>query len=184
MTLPLEIETARLFLRAPDVKDSRALAEAVRESLPELMPWMPWADESYDVDKARQNIVAAHDLREMEEEFSFAMFEIGTNVLVGKCSLQNIERRVPRVEIGYWLRTSAGGRGLMTEAVAALCEVALGNLGAMRVEISCDARNQKSARVSQRAGFELEARLKNDRRDHCGTLSDTLIFARIREENS
>lgn len=184
MTVPLEIRTARLVLRAPEPQHACDMAQAIRESLPELMPWMPWADESYDEEKARQNIVAAHEQRETGEAFSFLMFETATDALVGKCSPQHIEPSVPRVEIGYWLRSSAVGRGFMTEAVVALSEVAFQNLGALHVEIHCNARNQKSANVAQYAGFELEARLKNARRDHYGALVDGLIFARTREENA
>lgn len=184
MTVPLEIETTRLFLRTPDVNQARALTEAVRESLPEFSPWLPWAHANYDVADAAFFLNSAHDDRELEQGYAFLLFEKENLRPMGLVSLQNIEPSVPRVEIGYWLRSGACGQGLMTEAVVALCEVAVESLDAYRVEIQCDARNEKSAGVAERAGFALEGRLRNDRRDGKGNLSDTLIFARIREQNA
>jgi RimJ/RimL family protein N-acetyltransferase len=51
-----------------------------------------------------------------------------------------------------------------------------------RVEIRCDARNAPSAAVAERAGYTLEARLRQHRRAPDGTLADTLVYARLRGE--
>ena len=87
---------------------------------------------------------------------------------------------VPRFEIGYWIRTGMTGRGLATEATRRIADFAFAELGAERVEIWCDALNERSAAVAQRAGFELEARLVHNRLGPDGQLSDSLCFARLR----
>jgi RimJ/RimL family protein N-acetyltransferase len=103
----------------------------------------------------------------------------GTETLVGISGLQGIDWEVPRFEIGYWCRTRFTGRGYITEAVRGITSFALETLGARRVEIRCDARNLPSARVAERAGFRLEARLFNNEVGADGTLGDTLIYATI-----
>lgn len=45
------------------------------------------------------------------------------------------------------------------------------------VEIWCDAGNERSAAVAERAGFELEARLRHNRSGAEGQLTDSLCFA-------
>ena len=181
MTVATQIETARLILRAPEMSDARELIAAAQESLAELKPWLPWAQNGYEIEDARRFLVGAHDECEMEIGYSFLIFQ-KSGELVGACSLQNLEPSVPRVEIGYWQRSGACGNGFMSEAVRALADEAFENLGVFRVQINCDPRNEKSANVARRAGFELEAHLKNDRRDHFGVLSDTLVFARTNPE--
>lgn len=84
---------------------------------------------------------------------------------------------MPAFEIGYWLRTSAWGRGYVSEAVQVLSRFAFEMLGANRVEIRCDPRNTRSAAVPTRLGFVQEALLRNDVRDGAGELRDILIFA-------
>jgi RimJ/RimL family protein N-acetyltransferase len=60
------------------------------------------------------------------------------------------------MEIGFWLCRSVEGRGIVTEATRTLTNLALTRLGAARVEIRCDARNERSAAVARRLGYDLE----------------------------
>ena len=109
------------------------------------------------------------------------LFVKGTNTMVGASGLHRIDWRVPKFEIGYWLRTSYAGKGYMTEAVAAIDIFAFDTLGAHRVEIRCDERNTRSAAVARRCGYELEGILCNNSRDHLtGELKNTIVFARIK----
>jgi RimJ/RimL family protein N-acetyltransferase len=86
---------------------------------------------------------------------------------------------VPRFEIGYWVRRCFVGQGYITEAVRGVTRFAFETLGARRVEIRCDARNERSRRVAERSGFELEATLRNHAVAVDGELRDTLIYARL-----
>ncbi|MBF6590801.1 MAG: GNAT family N-acetyltransferase, partial [Ktedonobacterales bacterium] len=80
-------------------------------------------------------------------------------------------------EIGYWLRASAEGQGYMAEGVRLMTDYAFAHLGATRVQIRCDARNQRSAGLARRLGFVQEAHLRCQMRATDGTLRDTLVFA-------
>ena len=86
---------------------------------------------------------------------------------------------IPKFEIGYWCRAGFQGCGYVTEAVQAVTEAAFRILKANRVEIRCDARNLRSRRVAERAGYHLDARLKNDVVARDGDLRTTLIFSRL-----
>jgi RimJ/RimL family protein N-acetyltransferase len=57
------------------------------------------------------------------------------------------------VEVGYWLRADATGRGYATEAIAALVRAVFEHLGARRVAICHDPANGASAGVPTRLGF-------------------------------
>ena len=177
---PEEIETDRLLIRAPRRGDGAEVRAAVEESLSELRPWMPWAmgelpdEEQYEV-RVREG--RAKFL--LREDLWLLIFLKGTDRLVGCSGLHRMNWEVPRFEIGYWVRTSCAGRGYITEAVIGIANFAFEQLGARRVEIRCDALNEPSAAVARRAGFEYEATLHNDDRNHLsGRLRDTLIFAR------
>ena len=87
---------------------------------------------------------------------------------------------MPRFEIGYWRRTGHAGKGFITEAVSAISRMAFDTLAAQRVEIRMDERNATSWKVSERAGFTLEAVLRNDARDVAGGVRNTRVYARVR----
>jgi len=64
------------------------------------------------------------------------------------------------VDIGYVLARAHWGHGLMTEAVRALADTALGNPEVFRVQATCDVDNRASARVLEKSGFSCEGRLQ------------------------
>ncbi len=105
------------------------------------------------------------------------MWNCSTDRYVGGIWLYQIDRRVPAMGIGYWVRASAQGQGYVTEAVTLLCTLAFRTLAAQRVSIQCDATNTRSANIPRRLGFVHEATLRNDSRNTMGELTDTLVFA-------
>ncbi len=65
-----------------------------------------------------------------------------------------------RCGYGYVLARSAGGRGLMTEALAEVAEWALRQPGVWRIGDVCDVENVASARVMEKAGLSREGVLR------------------------
>lgn len=80
---------------------------------------------------------------------------------VGSVSLKlgsDIERK--SAEIGYWLGEAYWGRGIMSAAVNAVTIYALRDLALLRVFAVPFVRNQASAVVLGRAGYQLEGTLR------------------------
>ena len=187
LDFPDEFETERLIIRAPRPNTGALLNEAVRESLSELRVWMPWADHEPPIEESEEHCRRAHAKFLLREDLTWHLwlkdgtaFGFPQGTFVGGSGLHRIDWNVPKFEIGYWLRTGLQGRGLMTEAVIGIKDFAFEHLKARRVEIRCDARNEKSSAVARRAGFELEGHSRHDARDHNGELRDTLIFSLVR----
>jgi len=181
LDFPDHFETERLLLRAPHPGDGRTVNGAVRESVNELSPWMPWVHPVQTVEQTEEFIrrAAAHWLT--REDLPLLLWRKSDGVFVGASGLHRIDWSVPCMEIGYWVRTSLAGQGYITEAVRGITEFAFKTLGAQRLEIRCDARNTRSAAVAERAGYRLEARLHHRARDVNGALRDTLIYVRFPE---
>lgn len=68
----------------------------------------------------------------------------------------------------------------MTEAVDAITNFAIHELQANRIEIRCDSRNIRSARVAERLGFNLEGILRKETCDVDCFLRDTMVFSKVR----
>lgn len=146
----------------------------------ELLPWMPWPKEHGTVDDSEASARLAR-VRFLERtELRMHLYLKGTGTLVGSSGLHRIDWEVPKFEIGYWCRSRFTGRGYATEAVRAIAAFAFDALGARRVEIRCDPSNLPSARVAERAGFNLEGELRNDALGTDGTLRNTLVFSMVR----
>ena len=179
---PFEFETERLTIRGPKPGDGTAVREAVLESQDELKPWMPWAVDIPD-EEAYETLVREGNLRFLgREDLWMILLLKGTDIVVGGSGLHRIDWSVPKFEIGYWVRSTYAKQGFITESTEGITQFAFDVLGAKRVEIRCDALNERSAAVPKRLGFSLEGVLKNEARDHItNDLRDTMIFAKTRE---
>ena len=180
--VPDSLETERLLIHAPLPGDGRVVNDAIRESINELRPWMPWARVVPSVAESETFVREAALRFRNHEDLPLLLFRKSDGLYIGGSGMHNIVWEVPRFEIGYWLRTSLYGQGYMTEAVNGIAAMAFDKLGAVRLEIRCDARNVRSAAVAERAGFTLEACLRQNARANDGNLCDTLVYARLRED--
>jgi RimJ/RimL family protein N-acetyltransferase len=180
---PHSLESEHLTIRCPMPGDGPALYEAVLESVDDLRPWLPWAVEKPSIENTEVNVRKGYSRFLNREDLWLLLFLKGTNTCIGGSGLHRIDWDVPKFEIGYWLRSSYVGQGYMTEAVTAITEFAFATLGAKRVEIRCDARNERSASVARRLNFTHEGTLRHEARHHIsGKLRDTMIFAKIAGE--
>lgn len=152
---PRRIDTPRLVVRAWESADAPVLLATIERNLDHLMPWIPWAP---DFPKPLEVMFA--DIERFQREFDegvtwiYGLFRLSDDALVGGIGLH------PRigaggVEIGYWLDQAATGNGYVTEATAALVDMAFAHDAVRHIEIRCDPRNVASAAVPARTGFVL-----------------------------
>ncbi len=92
--------------------------------------------------------------------------------------LQDDVHRVS-AEVGYWLGQEYWGRGIMTSAVRAFSDYSLRTYSLTRVYAHVFEWNQASARVLEKAGFTLEARLHRSAAKE-GRIIDELQYALVR----
>lgn len=84
-------------------------------------------------------------------------------------------------ELGYWLAEPFWGGGIASSAVQAMVKYAFQELGLKRVFAGVFETNPASARVLEKAGFQLEGRLRQHVTKHGKTL-DLLMYGRIDED--
>jgi RimJ/RimL family protein N-acetyltransferase len=179
--LPEELVGERVVVRPYRPGDGLQVFEAIRESLAELRPWMPWATEGHTLQDAEAFARRSHAQWHLREELYVAVCARDTGRFLGSSGLHVIDWDVPWFEVGYWLRTSAVGKGYATESARLVLGLAFERLGANRVDLRCDTRNERSAAVARRLGFAFEGTRRNDSRDTAGHLRDTHLFAMTAE---
>ncbi|MDQ3707510.1 MAG: GNAT family N-acetyltransferase [Chloroflexota bacterium] len=174
-----ELRGERLVVRPYREEDAKGLQEAIAESREHLRPWMHFADKHQTVEESRDWINQQRAEVILRKSINCGLFEIGSGRYLGGLGIMPRDWDIRYFEIGYWLRKSAEGHGYMTEAVRLVVGYLFEELGAQRVEILCDERNEHSANVARRLGFVQEGRMRNDVRDPSGSIRNTLIFSRI-----
>jgi len=125
-----------------------------------------------------------HDAREFIRAMRTRTPETTFAITVGDEAIGSIgfvlHRDVERVsaEIGYWLAEPFWGRGITAEALVAVTTFAIEHHGLTRIYAVPFAWNSPSCRVLEKAGYVLEARLRNSAIKD-GKLTDQLQYAFI-----
>ena len=97
---------------------------------------------------------------------------------IGVFLQQDVERY--SAEIGYWLGETHWNRGIATGAVRRFTEYAFDRYGLCRLYANVFETNPGSCRVLERAGYQLEGRLRQSAVKD-GQVLDGLLYAAIRE---
>jgi len=181
--LPDVLHTNRLTIRPPRPGDGPAVFAAVNDSLADLRAFpasMGWALTEPSIDQSEQYCREAYAKFIARRDLALLLILRDSDVVVGSSGLHRIDWRVPKCEVGFWGRSSHRGNGYVTEGVSAIVSIAFDHLCARRVEALPDDLNQRSCRVCERLGFQLEGVLRHERRDPDGTLRNTRVYAIVR----
>ena len=138
------LETERLTLRAPRLRDAKAVARLASDRrVAENTARVP---HPYRIDDAEQ-FIAAVNRTDGEATFGITL----NGEVIGVCS---VEARDGGAEIGYWLGVPYWGRGYATEAVRAVIDHAFGDLGHAALAAGARISNPASRRVLEKCGFQ------------------------------
>jgi RimJ/RimL family protein N-acetyltransferase len=114
---------------------------------------------------------------------AWATIELATGRAVGSTRFADIDVPSERVEIGWtWLAPSRWRSALNTEAKLLQLLYAFDELGAGRVALKTDARNERSQRAIERIGGVREGTLRRHLRMPDGFIRDTVYYSILRDE--
>jgi RimJ/RimL family protein N-acetyltransferase len=176
MEFPPLLQTARLFIRAPDPDAAAVINDAIRESHDSLRAWMPWAEHVPSLAETAARLRQAAAAFSAGSDLGLYFWNRHNGTFVGAGGVHARLADTSRREVGYWLRTSARGNGLATEAVRTIARQAILSLGLAAVEIHSSSRNLASQRVALRAGFTLATVRDDGRVDRDGVASLTHVY--------
>jgi len=103
--------------------DAEQMHSAALESVAEVYPWMSWCHERYSLAEARHWVAIQEDLATQGVAYEFAVLDEGGRFL-GGCGINQINKANRFANLGYWVRTSAMGRGVAPAAVRLVTEYA------------------------------------------------------------
>ena len=140
--------------------DGPALLEAVRESWGEVAPFETWCHEGYTLEEAADHALGWDRAWESGAAYYFAVREEATGRYLGSCGLCPVEREHGTAGLGFWVRTSATGRGVATSAARLVAGFGFAELGLHRLELMMAVHNAASRRVAEKVGAEYEGTLR------------------------
>jgi ribosomal-protein-serine acetyltransferase len=148
-------------IRPYDKRDTNNTFQAVRESLAELMPWLPFAHQDYSIKETRDWIKQKPKEWRQGTAYEFAIHDAKDGAYLGGCGLNSISHYDRRANLGYWVRTGRTGRGVAPAAARLLAEWGFRALGLKRIEIVVATGNMRSLRAAEKTEATREGTLRN-----------------------
>lgn len=178
MTIEAELSSDRITLRRYRPADITSVYEAVRESIREISPWMPWCHPDYSMEDSSAWVLSRDEAWANEVEHSFVITDTQTGALLGAVGLNYFNRDHQFANLGYWVRSSRTGQGVATAATLLTARFGLRTLGLQRIEILAAVGNKASQRVAEKAGATNEGVLRN-RLSIRGLSHDAVMYSLI-----
>jgi RimJ/RimL family protein N-acetyltransferase len=181
----LVIEGKRIVLRTPEKSDARSIQENLNDKevsrYTRIIPYPYTLRHARDFIKIAQQQQHRRGGSSREEGYSFGIEIKQTHKIIGVISLTRLDCQNRNAEVGYWLGKKYWGRGLAKEALLGILDFGFGDLKLFRIYANVMHPNTASAKLLEKAGFELEGRMrKSVLKD--GEWLDELRYSMLEEE--
>ena len=176
------IETERLVARCYAPTDAPRFRAGLDENDQYLRPWIPWMrDEPQTLEQTTLRMRRTRAAFDSDSDFRYGLFDPSEETFLGEIAL--LTRAGPGArEVGYWIDRRHAGRGLATEAAAAVVRVAFEIDRVDRLEIHHSAENVASGAVPKRLGFTLDATMRRRAHDADDVVRDMMIWSLYADE--
>ena len=178
MHFPLPIDpTTRLRPLTND--DAPVLFQTLEANRAHLDPWLRWSGRLKSLADVEAYITRFAAKLEQGDGFHAGMWQGDT--LVGGIVCHFINNESHKTEIGYWLVSSAVGRGLVNHACRTVITELFQQHKMHRIEIQCATDNLKSKAVAERLGFQFEG-IKRESEWLTSRFADHAMYALLEQD--
>ncbi len=114
-----------------------------------------------------------------KEYFPFVIMLSDTSELIGWIDLKNIDWKIPKGELGYFLDKNYTGKGIISEGLSLVIEHINDKYSFKKLLLRIGSDNPKSTGVALKNNFELEGTIRRDYKTTNGDLVDLQYYGKI-----
>ncbi len=149
----LPIKTERLLLREIVASDIQNIYRGL--SNPQVIKYYGVSFDSLEATEEQM------DWYEQPNQYWWAICSMDDQVFYGAGGLNDLSETHQKAEIGFWLLPDFWGKGMMSEAMPAICNYGFHQLGLHRIEGFVEASNQNCKRAMAKLDFAHEGTMKD-----------------------
>ena len=181
MKIPaLKIETSRLLIRTYILSDAISLFQLIDSNKEILADYFPMTiEKTSSIMSTRKYILERNSDRKSGQSLFAGIFLKDSKKLIGQVIAKDINWRVPKCELGYFLDKSNFGKGIGSEAVNLFTEHCFNELGIEKITLRIEPKNIASKKLAKKCSYKLIGIAKNDFRSTEGRLMDCELWERV-----
>lgn len=118
--------------------------------------------------------------RSLKKQYLFGIFHL--DILIGYINVKNIDCKVSKCELGYFIDQTYEGQGIMKANIRNALNYCFEDLEFEKVYLRIAQENVGSIIIAEKNGFELEGTLRNEFKVQSGQLIDVLYYGLLRRD--
>jgi ribosomal-protein-alanine N-acetyltransferase len=126
-----------------------------------VAPFLADCDRPKDINGAVSELSYWHGLFKYRRSVYWAIAEKENNKIIGTLGFNQYSEAHRKVEISYDLDYAYWSKGIMTKALGTILEFAFDKMQIIRAQATVACHNDRSIRLLERLGFELEGKMTN-----------------------
>jgi len=169
--------SARLLLRPYQEADTQMFYTLIQKNKQRLAPVFPGRIRQVtSLDEARRFLLQFKADWILDKSYAFGAWRQDTAEYIGDISLKNIDRSIPKAEIGYYLDARAEGHGYGAEMLETIIRFAFEEALLNKIFLRTSLHNVRSYVLAEKCGFRREGLLRQDFRDNQKQLVDVYLY--------
>lgn len=177
----MHISFDNFLIRPVNHNDAAPLLDLIDRNRERLRDYFPLTTHQViDLSTSEAYIARAQTLIAKREHFCMVV-EDGKQLLKGLFIVKNIDWRVPKAELAYFIDKDHEGQGIMTSGLKALSRHCMQEMGMNKLFIITSTDNYSSRRIAEKTGFVAEGILRKNFRTSTG-LVDNVYYGLLKED--
>jgi RimJ/RimL family protein N-acetyltransferase len=145
-------ETTEIRIRPYHEDDVAGLYDRSAHSLPEMMPFLPWAHEAYSLEDSQRWVDWAMQNWQFQSQYDFVIESTADNKFLGGVGILELNPLQHTGKLGYWVGTQYTGKGIATQASQLAIAFAKTRLKLRSLYIDVQTKNIASILVAKKLG--------------------------------
>lgn len=168
-----QLDTEHLILRPYQEGDENDFMRLLQENTAYLNPAFAGRLVRVRVlEDARTQVRQLRTQWDNRRTFDFGVWQKEDSSYIGNIALKNLDRSIPKAELGLYFTEWPKNKSLVQEALQAVLQFAFDSLKMNRLYMRCTSANESYGALAEKNGFVKEGVLRSDFR---GTDTDELI---------
>ncbi len=119
--------------------------------------------------------------REAKFYYPFIIENLENGDFIGFIDIKNIDWNIPKAELGCYTDESYAGKGITSKAFSLFVEYCFDEFGFAKMFLRTHESNLAAQKLADRAGFDIEGKIRKDYKTTKGEIVDLIYYGRIKE---
>lgn len=179
----MKLQTERLILRLPTIEDAKDIAESINNL--NISKWLLVVPYPYSIKDAEWwiNHCTEKAKKKPREDYNFNIELKSEKKIIGGIGITDINDFCKTAKIGYWLAEPYWRKGIGSEALEKMLDLAFNKLKLRRIEAEVFAGNPSSGKMLEKFGFKHEGTKKQSEKCKAtGEINDAEIYGLLKKD--